>query len=220
MRNVAVLIGLFFQLGAFSQTTDDKEVAYTRMLFQRVEKIVSPLSIADTVKAASVRDLIIRQYRDLNDICTERDKKLAMAKELKKGNAELAKDQIKNIENEVDASLYTLHFAYISKLMVYLSPTQIDQVKDGMTYGILSVTYKGYLSMLPNLTEPQKIQIMAWLSEAREHAMDAGSSDEKHKWFGKYKGRINNWLAGQGYDLKKEGEDWQKRIKLEENKSK
>ena len=89
MRNVAVLIGLFFQLGAFSKTTDDKEVAYTRMLFQRVEKIVSPLSIADTVKAASVIDLIIRQYRDLNDICTERVKNIGMDIELIKGKADL-----------------------------------------------------------------------------------------------------------------------------------
>jgi hypothetical protein len=43
--------------------------------------------------------------------------------------------------------------------------------------------------------------------------MDAGSSDEKHKWFGKYKGRINNYLSAAGYDMKKEGEEWQKRIK-------
>ena len=31
--------------------------------------------------------------------------------------------------------------------------------------------------------------------------------------FGKYKGRINNYLSAQGYDLKKEGIEWQKRIK-------
>ena len=34
---------------------------------------------------------------------------------------------------------------------------------------------------------------------------------KKHAWFGKYKGRINNYLSAAGYDLKKEGEDWQKR---------
>ena len=31
--------------------------------------------------------------------------------------------------------------------------------------------------------------------------------------FGKYKGRINNYLAKRGYDLKKEREEWYKRIK-------
>jgi hypothetical protein len=41
--------------------------------------------------------------------------------------------------------------------------------------------------------------------------MDGGTSQEKHAWFGKYKGRINNYLSAQGYDMKKAGEEWQKR---------
>jgi len=54
------------------------------------------------------------------------------------------------------------------------------------------------------------------LLEAREHAMDAESSDKKHAWFGKYKGRINNYLSSEGYDLKKAGEDWTKRRNAEQ----
>ena len=80
-----------------------------------------------------------------------------------------------------------------------------------MTYGVLPITYKGYQAMLPALTTEQKATILAMLTEAREKAMDAGSSDEKHKWFGKYKGRINNYLAAQGYDLKKASKEWQAR---------
>ncbi len=211
---------LLCSLTLFSQTNDEKEAAYTRTILVRAEKIVAPLGIADTVKSGKVRELIMQQYRNLNEIYSIRDTKLAAAKELKQTNQDLAKQQILNIENEVNARLYTLHFDYLSKLMLYLSPAQIDQVKDGMTYGVLPLTFKGYLAMIQNLTEEQKQQIMTWLVEAREHAIDAGSSDEKHKWFGKYKGRINNYLSSAGYDLKKEGEDWQKRIKLEENKSK
>jgi hypothetical protein len=36
--------------------------------------------------------------------------------------------------------------------------------------------------------------------------------------FGKYKGRINNYLSAAGYDMKKEGEEWQKRIKQRQEK--
>jgi hypothetical protein len=67
--------------------------------------------------------------------------------------------------------------------------------------------------MIPRLTDVQKQQIYTWLTEARDHAMDAESSDKKHWWFGKYKGRINNYLAAAGYDLKKEGEEWEARKK-------
>ena len=72
-----------------------------------------------------------------------------------------------------------------------------------MTYGVVQITYNSYLDMLPTLTVEQKQTIMIHLVEARELAMDAGSSKEKHWWFVKYKGRINNYLSAQGYDLKK-----------------
>jgi hypothetical protein len=52
---------------------------------------------------------------------------------------------------------------------------------------------------------------MANLIEAREYAIDGGSSEEKHRWFGEYKGRINNYLSKEGYNLDQEREAWKKR---------
>ena len=82
-----------------------------------------------------------------------------------------------------------------------------------MTYNVLNVTYTAYQDMLPSLTGEQKKQILAWLTEAREHAMDAESSDKKHAWFGKYKGRINNYLAKAGVDMKQAEKEWQQRLR-------
>ena len=81
-----------------------------------------------------------------------------------------------------------------------------------MTYRVFPITYAAYQDMLPNLTTEQKEKIYNWLKEARELAMDAESSDKKHAVFGKYKGRINNYLSAEGYDVKKEGEAWAKRV--------
>jgi hypothetical protein len=67
--------------------------------------------------------------------------------------------------------------------------------------------------MLPNLTAEQKAQILAWLTEARELAMDGSTSDEKHGIFGKYKGRINNYLAKAGIDMKQAEKELQARNK-------
>jgi hypothetical protein len=206
---------LFFVLASqvIAQSNPDKDVAYTKMITQRVDKIVTPLGITDSTKARKVLEIIVQQYRNLNDIYAKRDVKLKTAKVLKDTNKSLAEEQIRNAENEVNAGLYNLHFDFISKLMVHLSPGQLEQVKDGMTYGVLPITFKAYEDMVLGLNDEQKLQIKVWLIEAREHAMDAGSSDEKHAWFGKYKGRINNYLSKAGYDMKKEGEEWQKRIK-------
>lgn len=215
LKNYITLLFFILTLQVFAQTKEEQEANYTKTITQRVDKIVAPLGITDTLKVIKVRDIIVLQYRKLNNIYTERDNKVNAAKELKETNKTLSEEQIKNADNEVYAQLYILHSDYVSKLMILLTPEQLEQVKDGMTYGVLPITYKGYCDMVLGLTDEQKLQIKVWLTEAREHSMDAGSSDEKHKWFGKYKGRINNYLSAAGYNMKKEGEDWQKRLKEE-----
>jgi len=40
------------------------------------------------------------------------------------------------------------------------------------------------------------------LKEARELAIDGGSAEEKTAIFGKYKGKINNYLSAQGHNKK------------------
>ena len=72
--------------------------------------------------------------------------------------------------------------------------------------------------MIPSLKENEKLQILNWLKEAREFAIDAENANAKHGWFGKYKGRINNWLTKRGYDLKAEREGWYKRIEAAKKK--
>ena len=67
--------------------------------------------------------------------------------------------------------------------------------------------------MIPSLKKDEKKQIYAWLVEAREFAMDAENSNKKHEAFGKYKGRINNYLSKRGYDLVKERAGWAERLK-------
>ena len=51
---------------------------------------------------------------------------------------------------------------------------------------------------IPDLAEPHRQKILELLKEAREEAMDGGSSDEKTAVFQKYKGKINNYLSKQG----------------------
>ncbi len=109
--------------------------------------------------------------------------------------------------NEADLKLYPLHRRFVARLEGELTPEQVNQVKDGLTYGVVPLTYKRYLELLPNLSVEQRAELLANLVEAREYAMDAGSSDEKHAWFGKYKGRINNYLSAAGIDMKQAEKD-------------
>ncbi len=192
------------------QPTESKEAAYTRTITERAAKIVATLGLTDEAKATKVRDVIAGQYRQLNDVHEARKAELATLKAQPKD--EKTEAATKKIEDQTTASLDKLHGKYLKQLGRYLTPAQVDQVKDGMTYRVLPITMTAYEDMLPNLTAAQKTQMMAWLTEAREHAMDASTSEAKHAWFGKYKGRINNYLSAAGIDMNQAGKDWQARI--------
>jgi hypothetical protein len=196
----------------FAQNNTDKE-AYVKMITERSAKIVANLGITEAKKTEKVTGLIRDQYSELNDIYAERDAHVKDIKEKNKDN-KVERDSALAKENRtVEALLVKQHKKYIGKLSAQLTNEQVDLVKNGMTYNVLPITYKAYQEEILTLTEDQKKQILIWLTEAREHAMDAESSDKKHAWFGKYKGRINNYLSAAGYDLKKEGIEWEKRIK-------
>jgi hypothetical protein len=198
MKKVLVLlVGLITLVSIESKgqvvplNTEVQDPKYVETIKGRAQKIVDGLNLADAQKAESVRNIIANRYFLLNDIHNKYDKTHQDAR---------------------DAELYKHHFELASALSLYLTNEQIDAVKDGMTYGRLKRDYRATLEMIPSLTEEEKTQVLIWLQEAREYAMDAADSKGKHFWFDKYRGRTNNWLSSRGYDLKKERDNWMKRI--------
>jgi hypothetical protein len=121
--------------------------------------------------------------------------------------------QTKQTEVLKSSEIEQYHQSFIAQLTPLVSEKQLELIKDGITYRIFPITYAAYLDMIPTLQENQKSKIFEWLKDARELAMDGESSEKKHAIFGKFKGRINNYLSSEGYNLKKETDDWQLRIK-------
>jgi hypothetical protein len=101
-----------------------------------------------------------------------------------------------------------LHEQFLAKLATELTPDQIDKVKDKMTYNRLQSNYDSYCSVVPGLTDADKAKIMEMLKEAREEAMDGGSSTEKAEIFQKHKERINAYLGTRGHDVAKAYAEW------------
>lgn len=204
--------------GQSSNSSNDQDSAYIHTITIRSEKIVNTLGIPNAATAKQVTAIVRDQYRNLNTIYNDRDEQITAIKQ--RG---LSKDETNNevlkVQAATDKKVEALHAQFLSALSSQLSPEQVIGVKNGMTYNVLNVTYNAYADMIPSLTKEQKEQIMDWLVEAREHAMDGESSEKKHWWFGKYKGRINNYLSAQGYDITKERKQWEQRIKQREAKT-
>mgnify|MGYP006171720781 FL=1 len=202
-----------------AQENRPADPAYIKVITERSTKIVNTLSIKDSVQYKNVVAVLVNQYNSINNIHEETKLALAAIKQ-QSITAQESALQVQKQEEKKAAQLQQLHNSFLAGLQQFISEEQIELVKNGMTYGVLPVTYTAYQDMIPSLTEEQKKKIYDWLIEARELAMDGESSDKKHAIFGKYKGRINNYLSAAGYNLTKEREEWQKRIKAKNESSK
>lgn len=206
----AVLTFSSITASAIDLDSKGRDPKYVETILQRSKKVTDALKITDTEKGKQVLNIVANRYFKLNDIYSERDSIKAVAKTLA-GDAK--KQKMEYAEMLKDQKLYKSHFGFIADLGVYLTDKEIETVKDVLTYNVVNVTYAAQCDMIPTLKEEEKVQIMAWLKEGREYAIDAESSKKKHETFGRYKGRINNWLSKRGYNLTKEREEWAKRVK-------
>ncbi len=217
---VLFLSMLCVSVSAVELDSKNRDSKYVQTILERTSKIIVNLNLKDTVKARQVTNIVANKYFKLNDVYARRDSLVAVAKVDTLLNKEMKTEKINFAQNEKDAALYRSHFAFDADLSMYLNPKQIEIVKDGLTYNVVAVTYKATLEMIPSLKVEEKTQILAWLKEAREFAIDAENSNKKHEAFGKYKGRINNYLSKRGYNLVKEREEWYKRIELKKKANK
>ncbi len=207
---VALLALYTTKANAVELDSNGRDPKYVETILQRSKKVTDALNITGTEKGNQVLNIVANRYFKLNDIYTERDSLKNVAKAL---SGDAKKQKMEYAEMLKDQKLYKSHFGFISDLSVYLSDAEVETVKDVLTYNVVKVTYEAQCDMIPTLKEEEKIQILAWLKEGREYAIDAESSKKKHEAFGKYKGRINNWLSKRGYNLTKEREEWAKRVK-------
>lgn len=191
-------VALFWVVGTISAATENEE--YWSVVSARAQKIVDSMGIGDVAKSDRVRDIIANQYVGLNAIHEARDLEISRIKA--EGTGSHANVQIDLIRLRADVEVGKLHSHFIGELSAELDPEEIVQVKDGLTYGVVPLTYGRYMELLPNIGEQHRRFVYARLVEARERAMDAGSAKGKHREFNIAKGKINNYMSKVGVDMK------------------
>jgi len=206
---------LFIASAVFTnaQNNASEDDEYTKVIRGRADKIVDEITFNDEALKLRVRDVVMEHYRFLNDAEESRNADVATIKETYAENKELRDAKIDLRKAEQELKVRDHHFAFLSELKLLATEEQIEQIKNGLTYNVCPNTFAAFQDMIQDLKPEEKEQIHIWLLEAREHAIDGGTSKEKHGWFGKYKGRINNYLSKQGYDLNKLSEDWHERMR-------
>lgn len=223
MKQLNTILSLAIFLLLFTGTTIAQELEtvvpnqefpdeYIQVTHDRAYNFVKEMELSDA-KTERVTEIVAQQYRDLSAIQDTRDARIELIESEFKDQ-----DTIEQLSREVrikaDMREDALHRQFIAKLTAEITPEQVNQIKDGMTYNVVPITYNRYMELLPELTEQQQTTIRALLIEAREHAIDAGSSEQRHHIFNQYKGKINNYVSAEGYNL----EEAEKRLQEQEEK--
>src|SRR6185312_6475856 len=193
------------QLSTPPASPAELEATYTAAIEGRADDILKALTLTNSATANAVHDLIITQYR----VMRSRDD-LINAKLVAEGKQVDYTNRASQLESE-SKPLHDHFFAELGKL---LTPQQVEEVKDKMTYGKVKVTYDAYINIIPKLTDADKTKIMDMLKAAREKAVDGGSATEKSDIFKQYKDKINDYLNANGHDVKKAYADWEARQAL------
>jgi hypothetical protein len=189
----------FADNGTPAPTEAEKEAFYANAIEIRTGDILKVLNLTDSTKSNAVHDALVAQYHDLRVRDAEIDTRLKVdGKEVNYANR----------APQLELRSKPLHDQFVTKLSAILTPEQVEQVKDLMTYNKVKVTYDAYCSIVPRLTEADKAKILELLKSAREEAIDGGSAPEKSAIFQKYKDQINHYLDTQGHDTAKAFQDW------------
>lgn len=178
---------------------------------ERATAIVTKIKISSADKQEKIHTLLSSYFDSLDKVF--RDRKAAIDGANRAVDKELADARKEKAWAAAAGKLNKLHATFLGKLSSLLTTEQIEKIKDGMTEDLLHVEYRRFLDLLPHLKEQHKTQIMVYLVEARENAMDAETKDMRKQWFIKYRGRANNYLAAAGYDLRKATEDLEEKNK-------
>lgn len=173
---------------------------------QNVAKVLDKLSLTNDSIRKNIQTVIANRYLELREIhhnYDERNKVIEATSLSKEKKAE----ELERSYYQYNSDLYRSRFDYVAWLHFYLNQEQVEMVKDAMTYNLFHVRYDDFLDLLPNLKEAEKNRVYHWLIEAREFSMDFETARKMRQMFTKYRGRINNYLASRGYDLRKATEE-------------
>ena len=185
-------------------TAAEREEIYAQTIEKRATNILGALSLNDAAKIGRVRDAIKTQYRSLRARDEALDTMFASLANNAPGVASNRGAVVRILSKQ-------LHEQFVAKLSADLTPEQVEQVKDKMTYNKVKVTYDAYCQIVPKLTETEKAKILELLKAAREEAIDGGSADEKTAIFQKYKDQINVVLDANGHNVASAIKEWEAR---------
>lgn len=175
-------------------------------------RVMQKLALSDEWLAEQVRNLLAFQYQKMDAIYAD---KLSQTTEMEHASLSVTEKEKRSVQiwEESKGALDAQRDKLFGKLEPLLSDEQIEVIKNEMTYNGFQKELSRFEQLLPALTEEHQAAIVVYLKEARENALNVLTNRERNQWFTKYRGRANNYLSKQGYNLRKATEELEDRRK-------
>jgi hypothetical protein len=92
----------------------------------------------------------------------------------------------------------SVHDSLMNVLKTELTPEQVETVLDKYTIGKVAFTLQGYKAIVPDLKPEEEAQILVYLKQAREQAVDFKNMKEISAIFEIYKTKCEQYLNSNG----------------------
>lgn len=181
------LLALLLALPATARSGDlpdpvpAEDPAFAPVAERRTDGIMSAIEFDDPEMAARIR----RQVRNFIVDTKNINEGSRVPDERKRGRLEQARA---TLESAFDAE--------------ELDASRRLAIKNGLSANHYRINYDAFLDLVPGLTAEQKKYIHEQLAEVCDEAILLNSGREKGELFIERRGRINNYLSREGYDLK------------------
>lgn len=184
---------------------DRRNTKDSTLAIKESNRITDILNLQDIAKKESVRNLVAYQYQKIEEFTEIKKNKFDENKKVENKEERGKADEA--VWQEYKLGLDTQRDVFFKKLLEFINKDQIEIVKNEMTANGLINEYARFQELLPNLKEEHEKMVYQFLLEARENALNVLTNRERNQWFIKYRGRANNYLSKQGYNLRKATEE-------------
>ncbi len=194
-------IALYAQTGTNSvQSSEDAKAKSDADQEKKATEWVASLNLNDAEKAARVKTAIYTHLKTIRDWHNEHPFTTVPA-----GINPATGNRLSDLDRQVIANSAmpkSVHEDLMNALNKDLSPEQVEMILDKYTVGKVAFTMKGYKAIVPDLKPEEEAQILSYLKQAREQAIDYKNMNQISSIFEIYKTKSEQFLNSNGRNWK------------------
>src|SRR4029078_1068316 len=194
-------IALYAQTGTNSvQSSEDAKAKSDADQEKKATEWVASLNLNDAEKVTRVKTAIYTHLKTIRDWHNEHPFTTVPA-----GINPATGNRLSDLDRQVIANSAmpkSVHEDLMNALNKDLSPEQVEMILDKYNVGKVAFTMKGYKAIVPDLKPEEEAQIITYLKQAREHAIDYKNMNQISAIFEIYKTKSEQFLNSNGRNWK------------------